>query len=76
MEYNRERAADLVLALMHLTIDDDGRAWKSYDWDVMDDLHERGFISNPQSKAKSVVLTEAGILRSEQAFAQYLGQAE
>lgn len=75
MRYNRERAADLVLALMHLTLHDECRAWKGYDWDVMNDLHERGLITNPQSKAKSIVLTEAGFARSEQAFAQYLSNA-
>ena len=75
MTYDRERAGDLVLALMHLSLHDGARAWKSYDWDVLNFLHERGFISNPISKAKSVVLTEEGEARSRAMFAKYLAVA-
>jgi len=75
MSYDRERAADLVLALMQLTLHEGTRAWKSYDWDVMNDLFERGLISDPRSKAKSVVLSEEGIARSREMFDQYLGAA-
>ena len=75
MSYNRERAADLVLALMQLTIHDGGRAWKSFDWDVMNDLCERGLISDPRSKAKSVALSEEGMARSREMFQKYLASA-
>jgi hypothetical protein len=34
--------------------------WKGLDWDVLDVLFEKGWISNPKSKAKSVLLTEEG----------------
>ncbi len=72
MFYDRERATELVLALMQLTVHEKVRAWKSYDWDVMNDLFERGYISDPRSKAKSVVLTDAGMQRSQEMFAKYL----
>ena len=36
------------------------RAWKGYDFDVLDQLYEEGLISGSR-KAKSVCLTEAGI---------------
>jgi hypothetical protein len=75
MSYNRERAAELVLALMQLTLHDGARAWKGYDWDVMNDLFERGLISDPRSKAKSVVLSEEGMARSRAMFAKYLEAA-
>lgn len=55
MSYNRDRAAELVLALMQLTLHEGVRTWKSYDWEVMNDLFERGYITDPRSKAKSVV---------------------
>lgn len=71
MAYDRERAGDLVLALMHLTLHDGDRTWKSYDWDVMNGLFERGFITDPRSKAKSVVLTEDGMARSQAMFDKY-----
>ena len=75
MTYDRERAADLVLALMNLTLHDGPRVWKGYDWDVLNFLHERGLISDPRSKAKSVALTDAGLERSREMFAKYLAVA-
>jgi Domain of unknown function (DUF6429) len=75
MTYDRERAAELVLALMQLTVHDGCRTWKSYDWDVMNDLCERGYISDPRSKAKSVVLTETGMQQSQEMFTKYLARA-
>lgn len=50
-------------------------AWKSYDWDVMNDLFERGFISDPRTKAKSIVLTEEGLARSRAMYEKYLEDA-
>jgi hypothetical protein len=44
------------------------RAWKTFDWGAMDRLHAKGFISNPASRAKSVVLTDAGLRQSERLF--------
>jgi len=35
---------------------------------VLNRLHERGWISNPVSKAKSVVLTEEGARLSNELF--------
>jgi predicted GNAT superfamily acetyltransferase len=75
MSYDRERASELVLALMQLSVHEAVRTWKSYDWDVMNDLFERGYISDPRSKAKSVVLTDAGMQRSREMFAKYLAPA-
>ena len=68
MTYDRDRAAEFVLALMYLDVHDEVRAWKGYPWDVLDALHERGLISDPKSKAKSVVLTEEGLTRAATAF--------
>ena len=75
MSYNRERASELILALMQLTLHEGARTWKSYDWEVMNDLFEGGFITDPRSKAKSVVLTEAGMDRSREMFAKHLAPA-
>jgi mRNA-degrading endonuclease toxin of MazEF toxin-antitoxin module len=66
---------EAVLALLRLNaFDDHGqlRAWKTFDWDTMDRLHEKGLISDPKSKAKSVVLTEAGRRAAEIAFRRRL----
>ena len=75
MAFNRERAGDLVLALMQLTLHEERRAWKSFDWDVMNDLFERGFITDPRRKAKSVLLTDEGLARSREMYDKYLESA-
>ena len=33
---------------------------RAQSWDAMDRLHAKGYISDPKSKAKSVVLTQEG----------------
>ncbi len=71
--YELDEAAigEAVLALLWLNaFDDHGqpRAWKTFDWGAMDRLHERGLISDPKSKAKSVVLTEVGREVADRAF--------
>jgi hypothetical protein len=72
MDYDLDRAGDLTLALMWISLHDGARVWKGYDWDVMNRLHEQGFITDPRGKAKSVVLTEAGRARSRALFEAYL----
>lgn len=72
---NEDKIDEAVLALLLLGIHDqrdgyDARVWKSFDWDALDRLHEKGFISSPRSKAKSVVLTEEGQRQAEDAFAR------
>ena len=56
-----DKIDDAVLALLLLGEHDQyGSVWKSHDWDAMDRLHAKGMISEPKSKAKSVVLTHEG----------------
>jgi len=50
-----------VLALLFLGIHDGARAWKGFDWDAMNRLYEKGFITDPRGKAKSIVFTEEGL---------------
>ncbi len=68
MQFDEDRIDDAVLALLYLTLDRGGRAWKSFDWDAMNRLHEKGLIENPVGKAKSVLLTEEGVAESERLF--------
>ena len=63
-----DRIDDAVLALLNLGLHDGFRAWKGFDWDVMQRLHEKGMISDPVGKTKSVVFTEEGLQRSEELF--------
>jgi hypothetical protein len=66
MELDSNRIDDAVLALLRLGLHDDCRVWKSFDWGPLGRLYEKGFISDPTGKAKSVMLTEEGARRSEQ----------
>ena len=68
MELDTNKIDDAVLALLYLGLHDGARAWKGFDWDAMDRLHEKGFISNPAGKAKSVVFTEEGLREAERLF--------
>ena len=63
MDYDEDKVDEITLALLWLTSFKDPvgvRAWKGQDWDTMERLHLKGFISDPKSKAKSVVLSEEG----------------
>ena len=71
MEIDKDKIDDAVLALLHLTsFTKHGvtRAWKGHDWDALNRLHEKGMISDPQSKAKSVVLSDEGVKRANELF--------
>ena len=63
-----ERVDQATLALMLLGVHDGWRSWKGFDWRVLNRLHERGFITDPRSRAKSVIFTEEGIEESQRVF--------
>lgn len=71
MEIKTKKVDEMTLALLYLTTFRDKyglRAWKSHDWDVLNRLHESGYIHDPVSKAKSVMLTDEGAERSKRLF--------
>ena len=74
MEPDDQKVDAAVLALMYLTLHDDGRAWKGFPWEATDRLYEHGFIENPVNKNKSVVLTEQGRVEAEKMFKQLLAK--
>jgi Domain of unknown function (DUF6429) len=55
-----------VLALLYLGLHDVDRAWKGFDWEAMNRLYEKGFISDPQGQAKAVAFTEKGLIEAQQ----------
>ena len=67
---NTDRIDDAVLALLYHGLHEGDRAWKSFDWDATDRLHQKGYISNPAGKAKSVVLSDEGLKRAERLFTE------
>ena len=74
MEYDQDKIDETVLALLLLTLHDDRRAWKGFDWDVLHHLHEKGYILDPHNKNKSVVLTDEGLERAEELFERFFGK--
>lgn len=80
MEYDEDKIDEAALAMLYLTLHDvseygAGRAWKGLDWDALDRLHEKGLISDPKSKAKSVVMDAEGIARAKHAAGKLFGKS-
>lgn len=80
MDYDEDKVDETILALLWLTRWKDGsgdhsvlRTWKGHDFEHMNRLHDKDFISDPRSKAKSVVLTEKGRERAEELFRELFG---
>ena len=61
---------------MWLTLHDQFRAWKGFDWDALDRLYEKGLIGDPKNKTKSVVLTNEGLRRCEELFRKLFARNE
>jgi hypothetical protein len=73
LKLDSERVDQAVLALLSLGLHDGSRAWKSFDWNAMARLHEKGYISDPRGQAKSVVFTERGLRESERLLNSLFG---
>ena len=74
MDFDKDKVDAMTLALLYLVSTKDKygyRAWKGFDWSTMDRLYEKGCISNPKGKAKSIALTENGAKLSAQLFKEY-----
>lgn len=71
MDYDTDKIDEAVIGVLYLTAHREYgavRVWKTFDWAAMDRLHEKGLISNPKNKDKSVVLTPEGEAAAEAAF--------
>jgi len=75
MEFNKDKVDEYTLALLLLVMHNEdeygARAWKGFDWDTMNRLHEKGFIGNPVGKAKSVLVTREGCKKARELFEAY-----
>jgi hypothetical protein len=74
MQLDDSKIDDAVLALLLLGRHDGDRVWKGFDWDAMDRLHEKGYITDPKGKAKAVVMTEEGLARAQRLLEERVGQ--
>ena len=66
-----EKVDEVALALLCLTLGNDGRAWKGLAWEVMNRLHDKRWILDPKNKAKSVVVTEQGEAKADEFLRKY-----
>ena len=79
MDFDENKIDDYTLALLYLVTHErhegfGARAWKGFDWDTMNRLHEKGYLSNPVGSAKSVGMSEEGFLRAKELFELYFGR--
>ena len=65
-----------LVLLRHSAFEDNGRlrSWKGYDWAIMNRLCEKGLISDPVGKAKSITFTEAGRQEADTLVTTLLGE--
>ena len=78
MNIDKTKTAESAMALLALNMFEDGpayRAWKGMNWDVLNDLFERGWILDPKGKSRSVVFTEEGRILATQFMEQLLSEA-
>ena len=71
---DKEKLAEVALAILWLGAHGDRhitRVWKQMDWDLTDLLYENGWITDPKTKAKSVMLTEDGERLAEELFQKH-----
>ena len=76
MELDDDKIDEAVLALLLLGRHDGDQAWKGFDWEAMNRLHEKGFISDPHGKAKSVVFTKEGLIEAERLLKKMFSKEE
>ena len=76
MEYDYDKIDEAVLALLWLTQAGNRRAWKSHDWDALERLYAKGYISDPKSKAKSVAFSEEGERQARELFERHFGRKD
>lgn len=70
MEIDQDKVDETVIALLYLTLHDNYRAWKSFDWETLNRLHKKGLIADPVNKTKSIAFTNIGLQKSEELFKQ------
>lgn len=76
MPLDLDRIDEATLALLYLSLHDERRAWKSFDWDATDRLYAKGLLDNPRNKNKSVVLTDEGLEAARAACVKLFGDAD
>ena len=74
---DKDKLAEAALGLLSLTLHGSPltpRVWKGMDWDLLALLHERGWIADPRSKARSVALTPEGNALADDVLISHFGR--
>lgn len=76
MNYDEDKIDEYTLALLYLVSHErhegmGARAWKGFDWETLNRLYAKGYISNPIAKAKSVLMTEEGFSKAKELFERH-----
>jgi len=79
MNFDEDTIDEYTLALLYLVAHErhegmGARAWKGFDWETLNRLHDKGYISNPAGKAKSVGMTEEGYLKAKELFERHFAK--
>ena len=77
MDYDTEKVDQATLALLYLTLhetsDFGGRAWRAYDREALNRLHDKKLIGDPMPEAETVVITADGLEESRRLFYELFG---
>lgn len=76
MTYDETKIEDAVLALLAACSFDGYRAWKGFDFHVLNQLHAKGLIDDPKGKTKSVWLTPDGLERGNTIADRLFGKSK
>lgn len=75
MEYDKDKADELTLALMYIVMSkerDGGRAWKGFDLQILTRLHQKGWITEPKLREMTLTVTPDGVRKAEEMYRKYL----
>ena len=81
MEHDKKKIEEVVLALLYYGAYKQNapiwRSWKSFDWDILDSLCKKGYISDPAKKhSRSVALFDEGYETGKEYFEKYFGKTK
>ena len=73
MEYDKDKVDETILALLVLGLSrtpEGGRAWKTFDLQALNRLHQKGWIAEPKLRDIGLSLTPDGVRMAEKLFHQ------
>ncbi len=76
-ELDWDKIDEVALALLWLGRWDDDpvtRVWKGLAWEITDHLYEKGWIDNPRSKNKSVIMTAEGVEKAKEMLRKHFAR--